>query len=144
MLFRSGISVVIPNFNGENILPVIMPSVFNSLLFTNVPFEIIVADDCSTDNSVLFLRNTYPEIIIIESDENLGFAPTINKGIFLAKNDLVFLLNNDVKISKDYFVHQFRYFEKEDTFGVMGRIIGWDDDNIQDGAKYPEIGRAHV
>ena len=35
------------------------------------------------------------------------------------------------------FEKQLPYFEAEDTFGIMGRIIGWDDDAIQDGGKYP-------
>jgi GT2 family glycosyltransferase len=61
----------------------------------------------------------------------------MNRGIQKAKEDLVLILNNDVKLTENYFIPQLRYFEMEDTFGVMGRIIGIYDDKIQDGAKYP-------
>jgi GT2 family glycosyltransferase len=74
---------------------------------------------------------------IILNETNSGFSATANRGIKNSKYDLVLLLNNDVKLESDYFIHQLKYFESDDTFGVMGRISGWDNDMIQDGAKYP-------
>jgi GT2 family glycosyltransferase len=44
-----------------------------------------------------------------------------------------------VEISEDYFAPQLAYFDMEDTFGVQGRIIGIDSDEIQDAGKYPSI-----
>ena len=73
------------------------------------------------------------------SNKNSGFSITINKGIFTAQYDLLLLLNSDVKLSPDYFEKQLKYFDEPDTFGVMGRIAGWDDDKIQDGGKYPNL-----
>jgi GT2 family glycosyltransferase len=46
-------------------------------------------------------------------------------------------LNSDVKLEPDYFIPLLKYTERSNVFGVMGRIIGWEDDKIQDGAKYP-------
>lgn len=54
-----------------------------------------------------------------------------------ASKDLVLALNSDVKLMPGYFMPLMKYFEREDTFGVMGKIIGVDTDEIQDGAKYP-------
>ncbi|HXA00715.1 MAG TPA: glycosyltransferase [Cytophagaceae bacterium] len=131
------ISVVIPNYNGKKLLEKNIPGVINSLKKSKQDYEIIVSDDASSDDSVLFLRNRYPSIVIIENKINQGFASTINKGIRSASKDLVLALNSDVNLTEDYFLPQLRFFEDPGTFGVMGRIIGVNDDSIQDGAKYP-------
>ncbi len=134
-----GISVVIPNYNGINLFPQTLPHLFNALENSGLLHEIIIVDDCSTDESVGFLRDNYPQIIIIENEVNRGFAPTINRGAFLARFELIFLLNSDVKLELNYFGPLISYFDREDTFGVMGRIVNWDDDRIQDGAKLPSF-----
>ena len=139
MTSTKGISVVIPNYNGGVLLPLILPSLFEALTYTHLDYEVIVSDDCSTDESVSFLQHHYPQIILLQSTVNKGFSPAINKGIFTAKYEYVLLLNSDVKLTKNYFEHLLPYFDHKDTFGVMGRIIGWDDDTIQDGGKYPSF-----
>src|SRR5436190_248359 len=135
----SGISVVIPNYNGRYLLEEILPSTAEALQNTNLPFEIIVSDDKSTDDSISFLQSFWPQVRITANEENLGFAPTINRGIFLARHSHILLLNSDVKLTPTFFQALPRYFENSDTFGVMSRIIGWDNDIIQDGGKYPSF-----
>lgn len=140
----NGISVVIPNYNGTHLFPETLPPLFKALERSKLPNEVIVVDDCSTDQSVSFLRENFPRVTVITSDVNRGFSPTINKGIHAAHYDLVFLLNSDVKLEPDYFIHLIPYFEKGDTFGVMGQIVNWDDDRIQDGAKLPTFQGAKI
>ncbi|MDR1342680.1 MAG: glycosyltransferase family 2 protein [Prevotellaceae bacterium] len=135
------ISVVIPNFNGINLLKENIPHVYRALSTSGiVDYEIIVADDASVDGSVSFIRQTFPEIIVVQSSQNRGFAGNANIGIRAAQKELVLILNSDVQLTDGYFTSQLRYFREEDTFGVMGRIVSMTDDRIQDGAKYPMIG----
>lgn len=134
-----GISVVIPNYNGAYLLTETIPTVFAALKKLLSPYEVIVADDCSTDDSIALLQKNFPEVKIMSNSSNSGFSVTANAGIRKAQYELVLLLNNDVKLEPGYFVHQLPYFEQADTFGVMGRIVGWEDDIIQDGAKYPSF-----
>lgn len=141
---NKGISVVIPNYNGRNLLEETLPYLIVALKNTSLPHEIIVSDDFSTDESLTFLKVEYPDITLISNEVNRGFSPTINEGIFAAQFDYVLLLNSDVKLSPDYFKPLFRYFDRKDTFGVMGRIVGWDDDNIQDAAKFPSFHGAKI
>ncbi|MBC5992897.1 glycosyltransferase family 2 protein [Pontibacter cellulosilyticus] len=133
----AGISVVIPNYNGIHLFEHTLPTVVEALQHVNKPNEIIVVDDCSTDTSVAYLQQHYPEIKIIQNKVNSGFSVTANNGIKAATYDKVLLLNSDVKLTPDYFANQYKYFDKPDTFGVMGRIVGWEDEKIQDGAKFP-------
>jgi GT2 family glycosyltransferase len=141
---QKGISVIIPNYNGRLLLPEILPPLYEALFIAQLPYEIIISDDCSTDETVLFLQENFPSITLLHNETNKGFSPTINKGIFIAKYDLLLLLNSDVKLTKDYFVNLLPYFDDEDTFGVMGRIIGWDNGEIQDGGKYPSYHAAKI
>lgn len=132
-----GISVIIPNYNGVDLLSQTLDASKNALLNIGLPFEIIVSDDHSTDNSVCWLKENYPDIKILENGENRGFAVSVNKGVAASRFSKVLLLNSDVELSPEYFTNQLKYFDKADTFGVMGRIVGWEDNITQDGAKYP-------
>jgi GT2 family glycosyltransferase len=140
----TGISVVIPNFNGVKLFPHTLPTVVEALESSGKPSEIIIVDDCSTDTSISYLEQYYPGIKIAKILSNKGFSISANKGVEIAKYDKVLLLNSDVKLTPDYFIHQYKYFDDPDTFGVMGRIIGWDDQIIQDGAKYPAFHGAKI
>ena len=135
----SGISVVVPNYNGRYLLEEIISPLLEALTNTGLPFEIIVSDDKSTDESVSFLQSAHPQIKVVVNKTNLGFAPAINKGIFASQYSHLLLLNSDVKVTPGYFSGLLKYFDQEDTFGVMSRITGWDNDSIQDGGKYPSF-----
>jgi GT2 family glycosyltransferase len=134
----NGLSIILPNHNGKHLFEKNFEKnleIFNSL---KCEYEIIIVDDASTDHSVSFLKENFSdEINLIEIKENGGFSKTCNIGIKTAKYALVFLLNTDVLLTSNYFDSIFKYFEKEDTFGVMGRIIGMNDDIIQDAARLP-------
>lgn len=131
------ISVVIPNFNGRKLLEANLPSVYAALRKADVAYQIIIPDDASTDDSLSFLAKHYPHITVIPHAENQGFAHNVNAGIKKAMLSLVMVLNSDVVLEGDYFSPLLPYFNDPKTFGVMGQIIGLDNDNIQDTSKYP-------
>ena len=133
---RKSISVVIPNYNGSKLLEQNLPSVYEALNNAKTDFEIIITDDCSTDSSVAFIRQNYPQVHLIISNKNQGFSASCNKGIALANKDLILLLNTDIELNKDFFESQFKYFELPDTFGVMSKIIGAKDGETQDTARF--------
>ncbi|WP_217452241.1 glycosyltransferase family 2 protein [Mucilaginibacter humi] len=108
-----------------------LPFTFAAIENAGVTYEIIVVDDCSTDRSVEFIKEHYPQIRLLVNAKNAGFSFTCNRGINEAQHDLVLLLNSDVKLTPDYFEHQFKYFNADDTFGVMGRIIDMEGDHIR-------------
>jgi GT2 family glycosyltransferase len=131
------ISVVIPNFNGRKLLEANLPSVYSALRKADCAYEIIIPDDASTDDSLSFLAENYPHIIVIPHAQNQGFAHNVNAGIKKARLSLIMVLNSDVVLEGDYFSPLLPYFDDPKTFGVMGQIIGLDNDNIQDTGKYP-------
>jgi GT2 family glycosyltransferase len=139
MLMRS-ISVVIPNYNGRHLFEKYFDQNLAILNDLGADVQIIVIDDASTDDSVGYLKGKYSGVItLIEKTVNSGFSNTCNLGIKEARNELIFLLNTDVTLEKGYFEKLYRYFERDDTFGVMGRVIGMDDDLIREAARSPKI-----
>lgn len=84
-------SVVITNYNGAEILKKNLPKVITA---TSDALELLVVDDCSTDNSLEVLKEL--KIKYIKTEKNSGFSTTTNLGVQKAKGDLVVLLNSDV------------------------------------------------
>ena len=135
---KKSVSVVIPNYNGRKLLEIYLPYTFKALNNAQIAFEIVVVDDCSTDDSVAYLQQAYPNIVLLQTPINSGFSIACNTGISAAKMELILILNSDVKLSPDYFDHLWTYFNYADTFGVMGRIANMHDDGIQDAARLPK------
>ncbi|MGZ3776189.1 MAG: glycosyltransferase family 2 protein [Mucilaginibacter sp.] len=136
---KKSISVIIPNYNGIGLLEAYLPLALDAIKNAGVDHEVIIVDDCSTDDSVNFIRQNFPGIQLIVNKENRGFSFSCNRGIEAAQYELIFLLNSDVKLTPDYFSHLWKYFSQPDTFGVMGRIIDMEGDGIQDAARLPKF-----
>lgn len=133
------ISVIIPNYNGKHLLQEYLPYNLEVIRATGADYELIVVDDASKDDSVEFIRKSYPEIKLIINPENRGFSFSCNRGIEASEKELILLLNSDVKLMPGYFDEQWKYFLRWDTFGVMGRIADMEGDHIQDAARMPKL-----
>lgn len=93
-------AVVILNWNGVKLLEQFLPSVIQYTLSDDV--EIIVADNCSTDNSIDFLKETYPQIRRIVLPENYGYADGYNQSLKQIEAKYFVLLNSDVEVGEGW------------------------------------------
>lgn len=143
-MLPSGFSIIIPNYNGQALLPQILPCAIEALQRSEQAGEIIVVDDASTDQSVEVVTGQFPSVRIICCEQNGGFSKSANKGIWAAAYSRILLLNSDVKLEADYFKYLLPYLDRPDVFGVMGRIVGWEDEIVQDGAKFPSFHGAKI
>lgn len=91
------VSVVILNWNGEEMLRRFLPSVIEHSMGEGV--EVCVADNGSTDASVQMLRATFPSVRLIELDSNYGFAEGYNRALEQVEAEYVVLLNSDVEVT---------------------------------------------
>ena len=89
------VSIIIPHYNNETILLNCLKSIYES---TYKNFEIIVVDNASTDNSIINAKSLYPNINIVKSKSNLGYAGGCNLGSKEANGEFLFFLNNDTVI----------------------------------------------
>ncbi|MBQ8775181.1 MAG: glycosyltransferase family 2 protein [Alistipes sp.] len=88
-------AVVILNWNGRKLLEQYLPSVVER----TPNAEVIVADNGSTDDSLVWLRMHYPEVKTITLDKNYGFAGGYNRALRDVDADYVVLLNSDVEVT---------------------------------------------
>ncbi|MFV2058760.1 MAG: glycosyltransferase family 2 protein [Thiohalomonadales bacterium] len=126
------ISVVLPNFNGRNLLADNLPSIYKALTKSGHSFEIIVADDCSTDDSVEFLNKNYPAIKIVSQIKNSGFSSTCNLGVRNTNAKYTCISNTDVTFNEDYFLLGIKILIQSNAFAIKGDIYNYADsiDNI--------------
>ena len=137
---RKGISIIIPNWNGRPLLESNLPFLLDALSPYQRETEVIVVDDGSTDGSVEFLISSYPHLTVLSSSKNEGFARACNKGVRSSKNEIVYLLNNDIVVSKNFLEPLWPYFEYNDVFAVSS-VAGPPNTDVSLGALVPT---AHV
>lgn len=111
------VSVVIPNLNGEHLLPMALDTL-RKQAFTD--FEVIVVDNGSKDGSLKLLKEKYPEVRIISLDKNYGFAFPVNRGIEASKGEFVCLLNNDIELDPRWMEELLTALEKNPEAGSAG------------------------
>jgi GT2 family glycosyltransferase/glycosyltransferase involved in cell wall biosynthesis len=115
-------SVVIPNWNGRDLLERYLPSAIAALR-GNPENEILVVDNGSADGSAEFVRQTFPGVKVLALDRNLGFGGGSNAGFRAAKNDIVVLLNSDMQVSPDFLAPLLEGFTDERVFAVSCQIF---------------------
>ena len=120
-------SVVIPNWNGRELLEKYLPSVITAL--TNFPqSEIIVVDNGSEDGSAQFVREYFPEVRVLALERNLGFGGGSNAGFRAARHDVAVLLNSDMRVDSNFLQPLLDGFENDKTFAVSCQIFFSDPD----------------
>lgn len=111
-------SVVIPNYNGAELLKKNLPKVLEI-----GADEIIVVDDASTDGSLGVIEDIKEKkaikgIKLIKHKKNLGFARSVNEGVVASRGDVVILLNTDVAPQKDLLRYVLPHFKNPEVFAV--------------------------
>ena len=124
-------SVVIPNWNGRDLLDKYIPSVVAAMK-GHPDNEIIVVDNASTDDSVALLAANFPQVRVIPLPRNLGFGGGSNTGFEHAKNDIVVLLNSDMQVEPDFLAPLLAGFNHPSVFAVSCQIF------FPDAAKHRE------
>lgn len=140
-------AVVIPNYNGIQYLA----DCLNSLKNQSVrDFDVIVVDDCSTDDSIKETECNFSWVSSVKRDKNGGFAVSVNDGIRLAKEngaEYVILLNNDT-VAENTFVEKLVNAIEEDEriFSVQAKMLSLKEPDIIDDAGdfYTVLGWAYA
>jgi GT2 family glycosyltransferase len=124
-------SIVIANWNGEDLLKKCLPSVIAAAEHAKETYEIIVVDDASTDGSVRLLKSKFPKIKLIELKDNHGLIKVSNIGAKAAKGDMLMFVNNDIVLKTDSLKRMLKHFKNSKVFGVAPKILKWDKKTIQ-------------
>jgi GT2 family glycosyltransferase/glycosyltransferase involved in cell wall biosynthesis len=115
-------SVVIPNWNGRDLLEKYLPSVV-AAMSGRPDNEVIVVDNGSEDGSAAYVRGQFPQVRLLALEQNLGFGGGSNAGFRAAKNDIVVLLNSDMRVAPDFLQPLLDGFQDDQTFAVSCQIF---------------------
>ncbi len=110
------VAVVILNWNGKKFLEQFLPVVCRHSSENNT--EVIVADNGSTDDSVSFLKDQFPEVRIIEFQQNYGFALGYHKALELIDAEYYMLLNSDVEVTPDWLAPLAAVMDNDPSIGA--------------------------
>ncbi len=115
-------SLVIPNWNGKDLLERFLPS-WTEAIKNHPGSEIIVVENGSSDGSAEWVRANYPEVRLLALETNLGFGGGSNAGFRAAKNDIVVLLNSDMRVDPDFLAPLLDGFTDDAVFAVSCQIF---------------------
>lgn len=119
------VSVIIPTWNGKHHLEQCLPSLAKQ---TYHPFEIIVVDDASQDDTLAWLSKNWATVRVVAKPVNQGFASGINSGLAVVKGELIALLNNDTEAEPDWLEQLVKVMQKHPQAGmVASKLKLWDD-----------------
>ncbi len=116
LMQKPSVAIAILNWNGRKFLQQFLPSVLASS-YPN--YRVIVADNGSTDDSIVFLATNYPEVEIIPLAQNFGFAKGYNEALKQIKSDYYVLLNSDVEVEKNWIGPIIDLMESDITIGAV-------------------------
>jgi GT2 family glycosyltransferase/glycosyltransferase involved in cell wall biosynthesis len=119
---KTSASLVIPNWNGKDLLERFLPSWIVAIA-GHPGSEIIVVDNGSTDGSAEWIRTHYPDVRVLALERNLGFGGGSNAGFGAAKNDVVVLLNSDMRVEPNFLAPLLEGFTDDSVFAVSCQIF---------------------
>jgi GT2 family glycosyltransferase len=109
------VTIVIPNWNGRPHLEACLPTIFAQDFRQ---FVVYVVDNASTDDSIAWLREYFPQVRLIENEANLGLCTANNQGIRAAETEFVVMLNNDTEVEPDWLGHLVRAAQADPQIGM--------------------------
>ena len=119
----SAVSVVIPNYNGRDLLLENLPSIFHALETWGGTWELIVVDDCSSDDSRQIITEQFPAARLLVNPANSGFSKTCNIGMATARFPVLLCINTDVRVAENLIAPLLSHFKQDDVFAVTPRIV---------------------
>lgn len=117
------VSIIIVNYNTKDLLFNCLDSLYKNT--SGIEFEVLVSDNGSDDGSIEMLETDFPNIILINNKENLGFGAANNRALDIAKGKYIFYLNSDTILLNNAVKFFFDYWESHNDvkLGALGGFL---------------------
>jgi len=123
------VSVIVVNWNTCELLEACLKSVYN--LENDTVVEVIVVDNASADRSVEMVRKKFPQVFLIENDNNLGFAKANNQALKKCRGRFSLLLNSDAEVAPETMRLLSSFLDGHPEVGAVGPKIMNPDGSFQ-------------
>jgi GT2 family glycosyltransferase len=123
------LSIIIVSWNSRDDLQRCLSSL--GAHTTGVALELIVVDNASSDGTVQAVRDSHPDVRLIENSENLGFARACNQGMAVSSGKYLLLLNADTWVEDDVIGRAVRLLSRRSEIGMLGCQLRFPDGRIQ-------------
>jgi hypothetical protein len=136
------ISIIVVNWNVKALLCQCLHSLLTAAQTSpHLTTEIIVVDSASSDGSAELVRREFPQVRLIASEKNLGYAGGNNTGVAAARGRYLFLLNPDTVVQPEALGHMVSYLEAHLQVGAVGPRLLWPDGTTQSSRRrFPTLG----
>lgn len=132
------VSIIILNFNTFKLTSECIESVYEKT--KNLSFEVILVDNASTECDAEKFKLLFPEINLIRSATNLGFAKGNNLGIEQARSEYILLLNSDILLTENTIYDCVEQMKLDSNIGVLSPKLIYKNGNAQSVAnRFPSI-----
>lgn len=134
------LSIIIPSYNTADLTVNCLKSIFLDKGLKNTPFEIIIVDNASTDNSISLIKSLHKTIILIENKVNLGFSKANNQAIKIAKGNYLLFLNSDTIILHSAISQSLDWLSSHpESAGCTAQLLNKDDSIQASGGYFPNL-----
>lgn len=123
------VSIIVLSYNTKELLRSCLESIYNYL--PKEIFEVIVLDNASKDGSAEMVKKDFPQVNLIISEKNLGFAKGINTATKDAKGKYLFFLNSDAVLQDDSVLKMPQILDEEKNAGIIGGQLLHSDRSFQ-------------
>lgn len=127
------LSIIIANYNARELLRNCLESLYQHP--SRFPYEIIVVDDASGDDSWAMVRDQFPQVQLLRNKENLHYARSNNRALELAKGRYVYLLNSDTLMRPQALDKMVEFLDTHPRAGAVGNKLLNEDGSIQASVK---------
>jgi GT2 family glycosyltransferase len=130
------LSIIIVNWNTRDLLTRCLQSVYDTM--SNLDFEVIVVDNASNDGSQAMVRQRFPQVRLIENDQNVGFASANNQALTVSQGHYSLLLNSDTIVLPHALEKMAQFADAHSEAGIIGcRLLNSDGSLQKSWASFP-------
>lgn len=127
------VSIIIPTYNGRDILEECLPSIAAELERRGNIDELLIVDNASTDSTGEFIAENYPAARVLRLEQNIAIF-ALNRAARATSSKYLFFLNNDMLLEPGCIDALLEKLD-EDVFAVTGKVLQWDRSTVQAGRR---------
>lgn len=139
------LSIVIVNWNTKDLIVDCLNSIYSIEDYKSLKekLEVIVIDNGSKDGSIQVIKEGFPQSVLIENKDNVGYAPACNQGMKISNGKYVLLLGSDTVLQDGSLIKSIEKLESEDGLGAVGCKLIYPDGRLQGNCKkFPTLKNA--